>query len=94
MHISLGGIVKGVTTGLETLVETGNPAIAAGAGAVACLTDKGDASGNAQGASQNQLLAELSAENPFEQQSVNALSSFAQNRPDFGSLVDPDVAAA
>ena len=77
MHINLGGIVKGITTGLETLAETGNPAIAAGAGAVACLTDKGNAASPPQ-APQSQLLAELSAENPFEQQNVNALSSFAQ----------------
>jgi hypothetical protein len=69
MHLNLGGIVKGITTGLETLVETGNPAIAAGAGAVACF------SGN--GAAASPLLQELSAENPFEQQQVNQLSSYA-----------------
>lgn len=76
MHINLGGIVKGITTGLETLAETGNPAIAAGAGAVACFAGGGNAQAASQ-APQNQLLAEMSAENPFEQQNVNALSSYA-----------------
>lgn len=92
MHLSLGGIVKGITTGLETLAETGNPYIAAGAGAVACLTDK-DGS-NTAASQDNPLLAQMNAELPSEQQHVNALSSFAQNQPDFGSLVDPDLVAA
>lgn len=73
MHLSLGGIVKGITTGLETLVETGNPAIAAGAGAVAFLGN----SPQTPALSENPLLQELQAENPFEQQNVNALSSYA-----------------
>lgn len=91
MHLSLGGIVKGITTGLETLAETGNPMIAAGAGAVACLTDKG---ANAAAPQDNLLLAQMSAELPSEQQSVNALSSFAHKHADFGSLVDPELAGA
>ena len=88
MHLSLGGIVKGITTGLETLAETGNPAIAAGAGAVACLTDKGtSANGNS-----HPLLDQLSAENPLEQQNVNALSSFAaQHANDLATLIDGDA---
>lgn len=91
MHLSLGGIVKGITTGLETLAETGNPYVAAGAGAIACLTDK-DGS-NAAAPQDSPLLAQMSAELPSEQQHVNALSSFAQKQTDFGSLVDPDLAA-
>lgn len=99
MHLSLGGIVKGITTGLETLAETGNPAIAAGAGAVACLTDNGSSS-TASGAASptsvqtfNPLLDQLSAENPAEQQNVNALSSFAaQHADDLASLVDAGAA--
>lgn len=84
MNLSLGGIVKGVTTGLETLVETGNPVVAAGAGALACVAG----GGNAQASSpvHSPLLQELAAENPFEQQNVNALA-------DFASLVDPESAA-
>jgi hypothetical protein len=84
MHLSLGGIVKGVTTGLETLVETGNPAIAAGAGALAFVTDRGSASSAPAQSSAfapqtpTPLLDELHAENPYEQNSVNALSDFAQ----------------
>lgn len=82
MHLSLGGIVKGITTGLETLVETGNPAIAAGAGAVAFLNGGGTSNANAPAASpspfsESPLLQELQAENPFEQQNVNQLSSYA-----------------
>ena len=73
MHLSLGGIVKGITTGLETLVETGNPAIAAGAGAVAFLGN----GTQTPALSESPLLQELQAENPFEQQNVNALSSYA-----------------
>lgn len=100
MHLSLGGIVKGITTGLETLAETGNPAIAAGAGAVAFLTDNGNSSGSTSagtsGASVqtfNPLLDQLSAENPAEQQNVNALSSFAaQHANDVASLIDNDAA--
>ena len=96
MHLSLGGLVKGVTTGLETLVETGNPYIAAGAGAVAFLSSGGSspASGStAAPSSYNPLLAELSAENPLEQSSVNALSTFAQQRNDVGSRFADLVAA-
>lgn len=70
MHLSLGGIVKGITTGLETLVETGNPAIAAGAGAVAFLGSSGNSN-------QSPILQELQAESPFEQRNVNQLSSYA-----------------
>jgi hypothetical protein len=85
MNLSLGGIVKGVTTGLETLVETGNPVVAAGAGAIACVAAGGSSPANAS--AQPPLLQELAAENPFEQQNVNALA-------DFASLVDPESAAA
>lgn len=93
MHLSLGGIVKGLTTGLETLAETGNPFIAAGAGAVACLTDKGDGAGS-NGAG-SPLLDQLSAENPTLQQNVNSLSSFAQQHAsDLADLIDPQAAAA
>jgi hypothetical protein len=80
MHLSLGGIVKGITTGLTTLVETGNPIIAAGAGAVSCLTDNGNAGATASIAASplmSPMLEEMRAENPFEQQNVNALSSYA-----------------
>lgn len=80
MHLSLGGIVKGITTGLETLAETGNPIVAAGAGAVACLTDNGNAA-QAQTPSSpssfNPLLEQLRADNPFERQHVNALADYA-----------------
>ena len=79
MHLNLGGIVKGITTGLETLVETGNPIAAAGAGAVACFSGS-DCSG-AQAPQQNPqfdpLFEEMRAENPFEQQNVNTLSDYA-----------------
>lgn len=99
MHLSLGGIVKGITTGLETLVETGNPYIAAGAGAVACFSDNGGSNGAAASGSPvptfSPLLDELSAENPAERQNVNALSSFAaQQNDDLASLIDGDSAAA
>jgi hypothetical protein len=83
MNLSLGGIVKGVTTGLETLVETGNPVVAAGAGAIACVAGGGNAAPGAP--AQSPLLQELAAENPFEQQNVNQLA-------DFASLVDPMTA--
>jgi len=83
MNLSLGGIVKGVTTGLETLVETGNPVVAAGAGALACVAGGGNASAGTP--MQSPLLQELAAENPFEQQNVNQLA-------DFASLVDPMAA--
>lgn len=99
MHLSLGGIVKGITTGLETLAETGNPAIAAGAGAVACLTDNGNSgagtTSNAPVQTFNPLLDQLSAENPALTQNVNAISSFAQQHAgDVASLIDPEAAAA
>lgn len=83
MHLSLGGIVKGITTGLETLAETGNPIVAAGAGAVACLTDNGSAapaqasSPSSPSPSFNPLLEQLRADNPFERQNVNALADYA-----------------
>ena len=91
MHLSLGGIVKGITTGLETLAETGNPFVAAGAGAIACLTDKEGSNGAAS--QENPLLAQMSAELPSDRHNVNALSSFAQKHTDFGSIVDPDLVA-
>jgi hypothetical protein len=63
MHLSLGGIVKGITTGLETLVETGNPYIAAGAGAVACFSGNGGSQqSNAAVPTFSPLLDEMSAE--------------------------------
>jgi hypothetical protein len=63
MHLSLGGIVKGITTGLETLVETGNPYIAAGAGAIACFSGSGGPSqSGAQVPTFSPLLDEMSAE--------------------------------
>ena len=80
MHLSLGGIVKGITTGLETLAETGNPIVAAGAGAVACLTDNGSATPaqtSSPSSSFNPLLEQLRADNPFERQNVNALADYA-----------------
>jgi hypothetical protein len=77
MHLSLGGIVKGITTGLETLAETGNPFVAAGAGAVACLSDKGGAQQSASPAAFSPLLEELSANTSTDRHNVNALSSFA-----------------
>lgn len=95
MHLSLGGIVKGITTGLETLAETGNPYIAAGAGAVACLTDKGSGGSGSPVPTFSPLLDQLSAENPALQQNVNALSQFAQQHAsDVASLIDPEAAAA
>jgi hypothetical protein len=92
MHLSLGGIVKGITSGLETLVETGNPVIAAGAGAMTCFAGNGAA--NARASAQSPLLQELAAENPFEQHNVNALSSFATSRADIASVIDPEALAA
>jgi hypothetical protein len=80
MHLSLGGLVKGITTGLTTLVETGNPIIAAGAGAVSFLADNGSTGANASIAAaplMSPMLEEMRAENPFERQNVNALSSYA-----------------
>jgi hypothetical protein len=98
MHLSLGGIVKGIETGLTTLVETGNPYIAAGAGAIACFTDNGSGNSGTAGATNanvptfNPLLDSLSAESSSEQQHVNALSSFAQQHAaDLGSIVDGDI---
>ncbi len=80
MNLSLGGIVKGITTGLETLVETGNPAIAAGAGAVACLAGNGG-SGNTQSQSVptfDPLLDEMSASlNPGSSQNVYSYAQLA-----------------
>lgn len=85
MHLSLGGIVKGVTTGLETLVETGNPYIAAGAGAIACFSSSGSPQSANAGSSSSSfapqlspLLDEMQAENPYEQNHVNELSSYAE----------------
>jgi hypothetical protein len=77
MHLSLGGIVKGITTGLETLAETGNPFIAAGAGAVACLSDKSGGQQSSPSSVYSPLLDELSANTSADQHNVNALSSFA-----------------
>ncbi|HET9095721.1 MAG TPA: hypothetical protein VFN37_03580 [Candidatus Baltobacteraceae bacterium] len=97
MHLSLGGIVKGITTGLETLAETGNPFIAAGAGAVACLTDNGSTGVGTgpQIPTFSPLLDQLSAENPALQQNVNSLSTFAQQHAnDLADLLDPQAAAA
>lgn len=62
MNLSLGGIVKGVTTGLETLVETGNPCIAAGAGALACFSGSGAARAGAPVQTFDPLLDQMSAE--------------------------------
>lgn len=98
MHFNLGGIVKGITTGLETLVETGNPYVAAGAGAIACFSGSGNGGNPGSPASPvptfNPLLDSMSAENPFERQNVNALSSFAQRQSDLGSIIDPELTAA
>ena len=72
--------MKGITTGLETLAETGNPIVAAGAGAVACLTDNGSAApaqASSPSPSFNPLLEQLRADNPFERQNVNALADYA-----------------
>ncbi len=78
MHLSLGGIVKGVTTGLLTLAETANPVVAAGAGAMALLSNSSAQSGGTTPVPTfSPLLDELSAENPTAQQNVNALSSYA-----------------
>jgi hypothetical protein len=83
MHLSLGGIVKGITTGLTTLAETGNPVIAAGAGAVSCLAASNSSASAPAGTSPAAspmlapLLEEMQAENPYEQQNVNQLSSYA-----------------
>lgn len=98
MHLGLGGLVKGVTTGLETLAETGNPYIAAGAGAVACLSDAGDTHSPAGSGKAvptfNPLLDAMSAENPAERRNVNALSTFAQQHQNTPALIDPELAAA
>lgn len=66
MNLSLGGIVKGVETGLTALVETGNPLVAAGVGAATCLVGNGN-SGAAGAPNQNvqtfdPLLDSMSAE--------------------------------
>jgi hypothetical protein len=89
MNLSLRGIVKGVTTGLETLVETGNPVIAAGAGAACLLTSP--ASPSSPIPTFSPMLDALSAENPTEQQHVNTLSSFAGQQREFASIVDPEA---
>lgn len=77
MHLSLGGIVKGITTGLETLAETGNPIVAAGAGAIACVTDNGSAAPAQASSTFSPLLEQLRAENPLERQNVNTLCDYA-----------------
>jgi hypothetical protein len=84
MGFSLGGIVKGITTGLETLVETGNPYIAAGAGAIACFS--GNSSSAKTGApvqTFSPLLDEMSAElnpgNPSKTYSYTQLAGLDAN---------------
>jgi hypothetical protein len=82
MHLSLGGIVKGIETGLTTLAETGNPYIAAGAGVVSCVTDNGNGGGtngaaaNANVQTFNPLLDSMSAE--LNQGSTSNVYSYAQ----------------
>lgn len=61
MHLSLGGLIKGVTSGLETLVETGNPAIAAGAGALGFLSGNSGQSPAGPVQTFDPLLDEMSA---------------------------------
>ncbi len=85
MHLSLGGLVKGVETGLTTLVETGNPLIAAGAGAVACVSGNGNS--GAPGASNQNLqtfdplLDSMSAElNPGATPTTYSYAQTRRNR--------------
>jgi hypothetical protein len=96
MHLSLGGIVKGIETGLTTLVETGNPCIAAGAGAVACFTDNGTSGSGANDALLNSLSAEL---NPGSTSNVYSYAQLAgldahgnstQTDP-YGGVTDADL---
>jgi hypothetical protein len=82
MHLSLGGIVKGIETGLTTFAETGNPYIAAGAGAISCFTDNSGGSNasasNANVQTFNPLLDSLSAElNPGSTPNVYSYAQLA-----------------
>ena len=97
MGLSLGNIVKGAVTGLETLLETGNPIAAAGAGAISAFG--GGCGGPIP--TFNPLLDEMSGNlNPGSRAQVYSYSQLAGLEkngqsprgasPDLGSVVDGD----
>lgn len=59
MGLNLGGIVSGLASGLTTLVETGNPYIAAGVGTLSAFG--GGTAGNLAGGAGNAGLGALNA---------------------------------
>ena len=85
MGFSLGNIVKGVVTGVETLAETGNPFVAAGAGAVTALSGSDplldEMSGNLNAGSPPQIYS-------YMQLAGLDSNGNSQQNADFGSIVD------
>lgn len=97
MGFSLGNIVKGVVTGVETLAETGNPIAAAGAGAVTAFSGGGASTSTAATPTFDPLLDEMSgnlnAGSPPQIYSYMQLAGLdsngnSQQNADFGSIVD------
>lgn len=99
MGFNLGGIVKGLVTGVETLVETGNPIAAVGAGALTALS--GGSPGAGAQPTFDPVLDELSANlNPGSPPATYSYMQLAGldakgnstrgNAPDLGSIVDGD----
>ncbi len=98
MGFSLGNILKGAVSGVETLVETGNPLAAAGAAAVTAVS--GGSSGGS-GPTFDPLLDEMSASlNPGSPPQLYSYSQIAGldgngnstrgQVPSLGSIVDGD----
>ena len=85
MGFSLGNIVKGVVTGVETLAETGNPFVAAGAGAVTAFSGSDplldEMSGNLNAGSPPQIYS-------YMQLAGLDSNGNSQQSADFGSIVD------
>ena len=96
MGFSLGNIVKGVVSGVETLAETGNPFVAAGAGAVTAFS----APSSTPAPTFDPLLDEMSGDlNAGSQPQIYSYMQLAgmdsngnsQHGADFGSIVDGDM---
>lgn len=70
MGLNLGGIFSGVASGLTTLVETGNPYVAAGVGAISAFS--GTTAANLAGGLGNAGLGALNAADESFQVSMYA----------------------
>jgi hypothetical protein len=92
MGFSLGSIFNGIVSGVESLVETGNP-IAAGAGAIATMAGGGTTTPQATyDPLLDQMSGDLNPGNPpqiYSYSQVSGQSSKGAN-PDFGSIISGD----